>query len=161
MPETMKNQDDCRKIIEKYADTVYKLAFSKTGSKYDSDEIFQEVFLRYIKKKPIFNDDEHGKAWFIRVTINCTLSFIKKFKNSKIEEISENEFFEEKEYIDLYNELQKLPDNYREIIHLFYYEDMSVEMISKVLKRKPSTVRTQLTRARQMLKKYLKEEDYV
>lgn len=70
-------------------------------------------------------------------------------------------FFEEKEYIDLYNELQKLPDNYREIIHLFYYEDMSVEMISKVLKRKPSTVRTQLTRARQMLKKYLKEEDYV
>lgn len=152
MPKTMKNQDDCRKIIEKYADTVYKLAFSKTGSKYDSDEIFQEVFLRYIKKKPIFNDDEHGKAWFIRVTINCTLSFIKKFKNSKIEEISENEFFEEKEYIDLYNELQKLPDNYREIIHLFYYEDMSVEMISKVLKRKPSTVRTQLTRARQMLK---------
>lgn len=152
MPKTMKNQDDCRKIIEKYADTVYKLAFSKTGSKYDSDEIFQEVFLRYIKKKPIFNDDEHGKAWFIRVTINCTLSFIKKFKNSKIEE---------KEYIDLYNELQKLPDNYREIIHLFYYEDMSVEMISKVLKRKPSTVRTQLTRARQMLKKYLKEEDYV
>ena len=133
MPKTMKNQDDCRKIIEKYADTVYKLAFSKTGSKYDSDEIFQEVFLRYIKKKPIFNDDE----------------------------LSENEFFEEKEYIDLYNELQKLPDNYREIIHLFYYEDMSVEMISKVLKRKPSTVRTQLTRARQMLKKYLKEEDYV
>jgi Sigma-70 region 2. len=50
MPKTMKNQDDCRKIIEKYADTVYKLAFSKTGSKYDSDEIFQEVFLRYIKR---------------------------------------------------------------------------------------------------------------
>lgn len=70
-------------------------------------------------------------------------------------------FLKKKEYIDLYNELQKLPDNYREIIHLFYYEDMSVEMISKVLKRKPSTVRTQLTRARQMLKKYLKEEDYV
>lgn len=93
MPKNMKNQDDCREIIEKYADTVYKLAFSKTGSKYDSDEIFQEVFLRYIKKKPVFNDDEHGKAWFIRVTINCTLSFIKKFKNSKIEEISENEFF--------------------------------------------------------------------
>lgn len=55
----------------------------------------------------------------------------------------------------------KNQDDCRKIIHLFYYEDMSVEMISKVLKRKPSTVRTQLTRARQMLKKYLKEEDYV
>lgn len=69
--------------------------------------------------------------------------------------------FETEKTTNLYAELQQLPLKYREVIHLFYYENMSLEEISRILNRKNSTVRSQLTRARIILKKFMKEEDYV
>ena len=68
---------------------------------------------------------------------------------------------EDKEKVELFQELKKLPQRYREVIHLFYYEDLSVAQISEILHRKESTVRTQLTRARSILRSFMKEEDYV
>lgn len=148
-------------VIRHYADTVYRLAFARSGSQYDAEEIFQEVFLRYVKKKPVFWEEEHRKAWFLRVTVNCC----KKLQNSawrrRTQELDENIVFETQEEINLYRELQRLPAKYREVIHLFYYEDMTLEEISRMLKRKNSTVRTQLTRARAMLREFMREEDYV
>lgn len=154
--------DDCtEKVIRYYSDMVYRLAFARTGTKHDTDDIFQEVFLRYVKKNPVFVDEEHRKAWFIRVTINCSNSFWSSLWNKKTQELNDEILFETKESINLYSELQQLPPKYREVIHLFYYENMSLEEISIVLNRKNSTVRTQLTRARAMLKRFMKEEDYV
>lgn len=57
--------DSVENVIQFYSGMVYRLAFARTGTKYDADEIFQEVFLRYIKKRPKFNDEEHRKAWLI------------------------------------------------------------------------------------------------
>ena len=97
----------------------------------------------------------------IRVTLNCS----KKLWNSawirKTEPLNDSIPFETREDIELYYELQQLPSKYREVLHLFYYEDMSVEEIGMILNRKNSTVRTQLTRARAKLKDIMKEEDYV
>lgn len=154
--------DDCtEKVIRYYSDMVYRLAFARTGTKHDTDDIFQEVFLRYVKKNPVFVDEEHRKAWFIRVTINCSNSFWSSLWNKKTQELNDEILFETKESINLYFELQQLPPKYREVIHLFYYENMSLEEISIAFNRKNSTVRTQLTRARAMLKSFMKEEDYV
>ena len=154
--------DDCmEKVIRYYADMVYRLAFARTGTKHDADDIFQEVFLRYIKKKPIFVNEEHRKAWLIRVTINCSNNFWGSLWNKKMQKLSDEISIDSKEIISLYTELQQLPPKYREVIHLFYYENMTIEEISRTLNRKSSTVRTQLTRARAMLKKFMKEEDYV
>lgn len=151
--------DDCsEKVIRFYADMVYRLAFARTGIKCDADEVFQEVFMRYIKKQPVFENEEHRKAWLIRVTINCSNKLWNYAWRRKIEPLTETIPFEAKEDIDLYNELQQLPKKYREVIHLFYYEDMSLEEISQALNRKNSTVRTQLTRARALLKNVLKED---
>lgn len=69
--------------------------------------------------------------------------------------------FESKETADLYHELQKLPAKYRQVMHLYYYEDLKAEQIGKILNRKPDTIRTQLTRARAMLRDFMKEEDDV
>ncbi|WP_313130645.1 RNA polymerase sigma factor [Anaerocolumna sp.] len=151
--------DDCAEnVIKFYADMVYRLAFARTGTKYDADEVFQEVFIRYLKKQPVFENEEHRKAWLIRVTINCSNKLWGSVWKRKIEPLSETMPFETKDDIDLNNELQQLPLKYREVIHLFYYEDMSLDEISKVLNRKNSTVRTQLTRARALLKNLLKED---
>ncbi len=148
-------------IISIYADMVYRLAFARCGNKYDADEIFQEVFLRYVKKQPVFHDEEHCKAWLIRVTINCAKKLGASSWKRKTVPLVEELLWTEEEDLNLYYELQKLPPTYREVIHLFYYEDMSIDHISRVLKRKHSTIRTQLTRARAMLRNIMQEDDNV
>ena len=77
-------KDYIDKIVDKYSDLVYKLAFARTRQEHYAEEVYQEVFLRYIKAKPNFNDENHEKAWFIKVTINCSntfFQFINKFKH--------------------------------------------------------------------------------
>ncbi|MFI3116135.1 MAG: sigma-70 family RNA polymerase sigma factor [Clostridia bacterium] len=147
-------------VINHYSCMVYKLAFAKSGSKFDADDIFQEVFIRYIKKKPVFESENHRKAWLIRVTINCSITLLKNPFRKNTQKLDEQLEFRDKEILDLYNELQNLPQKYRDVIHLFYYEQFSIQEISSILKRKPSTIRTQLTRARDMLKQFISEEDY-
>lgn len=151
-------------VIKAYSNMVYRLAFSQTRDKHTADDIYQEVFLRYINKEPKFETEEHRKAWLIRVTINCCKklwgsSWIKK--TVALDENTPQEMFETKEENYLHCELTKLPMKYRAVIHLFYYEDLSVEDISKALNRKESTIRTQLTRGRSKLKEILKEDYHV
>lgn len=151
--------DGClESVIRAYSNMVYRLAFSQTRNKSNADDIYQEVFFRYIRKKPQFETEKHRKAWFIRVTINCCKKMWVSSWIRKIVPLDENIVFEMKEETNLHYELQKLPMKYRAVIHLFYYEDLSIEEISEILNKKPSTIRTQLTRARYKLKEILKED---
>lgn len=160
MREQLSLEADDAQVIEYYSDMVYRLAFARTGNKHDAEDVYEEVFLRYLKRKPKFESEEHRRAWFLRVTVNCSNTFMSSVWQKRTEGLSEEIPFTEKEHLDLYRELQRLPAKYRSVIHLFYYEEMSVEEIGCILKRKPATVRTQLTRARELLRGMLKEEDY-
>ena len=154
--------DDClENVIQAYSNMVYRQAFSYTRNKYDSDDIYQEVFLRYIRKKPVFETEEHRKALLIRVTINCCKKFRLSAWKTKIvplEEFENNLIFESEDENTLHHELMKLPPKYRTVIHLFYYENYSAEEIGGILDQKPSAVRMMLTRARRKLKKIIEEE---
>lgn len=153
--------DNLRQVIEEYKFTVYRLAYSLVKDPYDADDIYQEVFLKYLKKKPVFHSKEHEKAWFMRVTVNACKNFWKSAWQSRVEGIGEQDFSAyqpQEESEGLIETVKMLPEKYRVVIHLFYYEELSVEEIGHVLKRKPSTVRTQLTRARSLLKEILKED---
>lgn len=148
-------------VVKKYADMVYRLALVRTGNSWDADEVFQEVFLRYFRKKPVFYDENHRKAWLLKVTVNCSKKLQLSLWQKRFVRLDESIPFTEKEDISLFTYICRLPQKYRDVIHLFYYEDMSCDEIARLLGRKPSTVRTQLTRARAMLKEILQEEDYV
>jgi len=160
MREQLGLQADAGQVIEYYSDMVYRLAFARTGTKADAEDVYEEVFLRYLKRKPEFESEEHRKAWFLRVTVNCSNTFLSSQWQKRTEGLSEEIPFTTKEHQDLYRELQRLPVKYRSVIHLFYYEELSVDEIGRILNRKPATVRTQLTRARELLRGMLKEEDY-
>ncbi len=147
--------------VRRYADTVYRLAYARTGSREDAEDVFQEVFLRYIRKKPTFQDEEHRKAWLIRVTVNCAKSLRGSFWNRRTEGLNENLVFDSVKDYDLYYELMRLKPQEREVIHLFYYEDMTSKQIAQALGVTEAAVRTRLTRARKALKAFMKEEDYV
>ncbi|WDV45744.1 sigma-70 family RNA polymerase sigma factor [Clostridiaceae bacterium M8S5] len=156
------NEEDClESIIKTYSNMVYRLAFSQTRNKSNAEDIYQEVFIRYIRKKPQFETEEHCKAWLIRVTINCCKKLWASSWRKKTIPLDESIVFETKEETNLHYELQKLPIKYRAVIHLFYYEDLSVESISRILNKKQSTIRTQLTRARYKLKEIIKEDSNV
>lgn len=147
-------------IIRKYSSTVYKIAYSITSSKDDSDDIYQNVFLRYIRKKPAFNDAEHAKAWFIRVTINCANSFLTQAWNKKTEGLNDEIEYPQNEHIDLEFALKQLTPNCRTIIYLYYYEGYSTKEIASIMDMKDNAVRTSLSRSRDKLKTILEKEGY-
>ena len=153
-----------QKVIEKYSPMVYRLAYSLVKSRADADDIHQEVFLKYMKYRPRFESEEHEKAWFIRVTTNQCRNWWKMAWRKRVVSLSEykeddvTQDFSAKKNEDIIETVKLLPQKYRVVIHLFYYEELSIEEISNILGRKASTVRTQLTRARKQLSKLLKED---
>lgn len=151
--------DDCvDDVIERYAAMVYRLAFAEAKSRSDADDIFQEVFLRYINNSSAFENEDHRKAWLIRVTLNCAKKLWASSFYRRTTVLDESISYEIKEENDLHRALIQLPAKYSGVLHLFYYEDLSIEQISRTLGMKPSAVRTRLTRARRILKEKLKGE---
>ena len=143
--------DDCvDEVIDKYSNMVYRLALAHMKNKQDAEDVFQDVFLRYISKIRTFESEEHRKAWLIRVTINRSHSIWAAWFR-KTEPLDDSLVTETKEENDLTEYLALLPQKYRSVIHLFYYEELSIKQISEILDAKESTVRTWLTRARSIL----------
>ena len=146
--------------FQKYADTVYRLAFVRTKNKADSDDILQDVFLRYMKVWEKMESEEHVKAILLRITVNCSNSLKTSSWFKKTESLNENLIITDNyEDGDLLAEVLKLPQKYRTAIHLFYYCGYSVNEIADIEKINPSTVKTHLNRARSILKKTIKAED--
>lgn len=139
-------------MIEKYSDVVYRLALTRTNTKENSEDVYQEVFLRLAKKMPKFENEEHEKAWIIRVTINCSKNLLNSSFLKNTTEMKEEIVFETKERHDIYYAVQELPIKYRTIIYLFYYEGYKINEISKILKINENTIKARLSRARQKLK---------
>ena len=164
MADTFVQNESLETVIQRYKGTVYSVALSYVNSRDDADDIFQEVFLIYFRTNPQFNDEEHRKAWLIRTTINCSKRVVDSTYRKRtvpLDEMEEESFeFQTKEENAVYIALQALPEKYRTVLHLFYFEDMSIDMICKVLDLKSSTVKVQLMRGREMMKEKLKEEGY-
>lgn len=152
------NAKDYSDVISRYANMVYRLAINRTKNKPDAEDVFQDVFLKFVKQKKAFESDEHLKAWLIRVTINCSKNLLNSSWFRHTTPFVDNMVFETEEKTNVYHEVLKLPLKYRTVIHLFYYEDLPTSKISSILSVNESTVRSQLLRARQMLKVSLKGE---
>ncbi len=148
--------DDKQQIIEKYFDMVYHLAMAQVKNKTNADDIVQDVFLKYIQSAKRFESDEHIKAWLIRVTINCSHSLFTTSWYKKTVPLEDELVFEMEEKSDVYYAVLELPEKYRTVIHLFYYEDMSIAEISEALRIKETTIKSQLSRGREMLREKLK-----
>ena len=143
-------------VVEKYFNMVYKLALNQTKDRTHADDVTQEVFLRYIKKDYNFESEEHIKAWLLRVTINCSHNVFNSSWFKKTTPITEDIAFENEEVGDVYYATLELPQKYRTVIHLFYYEDFSIAEISRYLNVNEATIKSRLHRGREKLKEKLK-----
>ena len=159
----MNNTLTIDEIIDKYADMVYRIALTQMKNVDDAQDIFQEVFLRLVKHMDQLETEEHIKAWLIRVTINCSKTNLMSAwrKHTVALEEEQNQIaFETKEQSDLYEQIQKLQKKYRTVLYLFYYEELSVREISEITNQKETTIKSQLSRARNMLKDQLEKSGW-
>ena len=160
MDTALRTNASIENTLQKYADTVYRIAFARVGNAYDAEDIMQEVFLRFIRRKPSFENEEHEKAWFIKVTVNCSKSLLSSPWRRRVKSTDEPFPSLDTEKSETWYAVSTLSEKRRVIIHLFYYEDMSVADISKAMGISLSSVKTELHRARQQLKAILTDEEF-
>ncbi len=147
-------------ICEKYFDMIYKLALSQTKDQGHAEDVTSDVFLKFLSSSKDFESEEHIKAWLLRVTINCSKNVFSSTWFKKTVPLEETLLAEvPEEESEVYAKVLKLPQKYRAVIHLFYYEEFSVAQIAKYLELNESTVRTHLQRGRSLLKTSLEGED--
>ena len=153
--------DDARieACVRKYQNTVYRLAYARTHNRADADDIFQEVFLQYVRVRPSFESEEHEKAWFIRVTINRANSLWARAFRRRDEPLDDALPAPETPGRLLDDELRRLTPAYRTVLHLFYYERYTTAEIARLTGCRESTVRARLTRARAQLRGLLEGGD--
>ncbi len=134
---------------------LYLIAFSFTANQFDSEDILQDTFMKLYRSKTDFENDEHIDKWLTAVVVNESRNLLKSaFRKNKVtfEDYSAVYSFDCEQSEDLFNAVMSLTPKLRTVIHLFYYEDMSVEEIAKSMKIKQSAVKTRLHRARAQLK---------
>ncbi len=146
-------------VLSRYSDMVYRLAYARTKNRQDAEDITQEVFLKYMRSEKSFADEEHRKAWLLRVTANTSKSILTSAwakHYARMEELPE-ESCQIEEKSEVFYAVQKLPEKYRIVIQLYYYEELSVQEISEILSKKESTVKSLLRRGRERVKNLLEE----
>lgn len=144
--------------LRNHGDAILRLAYSYLHNMADAEDIVQETLLQLMKKAPSFESNEHEKAWLFRVAINQSKNKIKFNQRRRWEELSESLATEVPNDLSfVWEAVGALPVKYREVIHLFYQEDMSTAQIAELLQKQESTVRSLLHRARKQLKDKLKE----
>jgi len=142
---------------ELYSQELMNIAYGYTKNRDDSFDIMQTVFTKIINKPKQFVNLNEEKYWLIRITINECKDFLrKKAKYPVINDDLVNSF---PSPLNNTNELEKiaetvknLPEKYRSVIILFYYDELSIKEISKSLKITENAVKKRLERARKLIK---------
>lgn len=145
-------------LVCRYENMLYRVALSHTGVKEDAEDMVQETFLRWLSARPEFENEEHEKAWLLRVSINLCTNLVKKKGNRGTAELLDIYPADDPEQAELMDMVMRLPPNYRDAIYLFYYEGYSTAEIAGIMDQKESTVRSFLHRARKQLKGWLDDE---
>lgn len=146
-----------RTMFYKYADMIHRIGISYCDSSDLAEDVVQEVFLRYLNKAPAFENEVHEKAWFIRVTVNCCKSQLTNAWRRRTVPLvqvgqASSFHFEDPRQELLFEQVRQLPQKYRLVLYLRYYEDYSVNDIASLLHLTPNTVSARLSRARKKLK---------
>ncbi len=145
-------------IVNRWGDMVYRLALARTASVPDAEDVFQEVFLRYFRHEDKFHNDEYRKAWLIRCTLNRCKSLLSSPWRKRIVPLeTAEEVGVEDDYREVYSAVLSLPAKYRAVIHLHYFEGLSVFEMAQTLQLPEGTVKSQLSRGRDLLRDMLEE----
>lgn len=151
----MRSEEEANRAVDLYGDTVRRICMIHLKNKADTEDIFQDVFLKYVLRTAPFDSPEHEKAWIIRVTANACKDLLRSFFRSRtvsLDVLIETPREMPEDHSDILEAVLALPEKYKDPIYLHYYEGYTAEEIGRILGKNTNTVYTLLTRARQMLK---------
>ena len=144
-----------------YQRSLFAAAFNMCKNKQDAEDVVQDTFVQYYTTKKEFESEQHVRAWLMRVAVNKAKNINRTFwrrNKVSIEDYMETLVFETPEAETLFETVMQLPEKYRIVIHLYYYEDYTVSEIADILKLSESNVKIRLSRGRGMLRNAVKEE---
>ena len=161
MNDLISADDFIAKAVNEYSDTIYRIALNITKNKDDAFDVCQEVFVRLIKNKHKIKNADNLKAWLIRADVNCsnsckTSAYVRY--SVPLDDIAEQGVTDKTSDTTLFESVMSLPPKYSAVIYLFYYEDMKISEIAKVLDITQSAVKSRLVRGRKNLKKIIEKE---
>ncbi len=154
----MRSETEVNHAVEKYADMIRRVCFYHLKNRTDTEDVFQNVFLKYMLYDKPFFDSEHEKAWLLRISINACKDYLKNFfrRNTvPLEALNEIAANEEEKNLEVLESVLSLPAKYKDAVYLYYYEGYSAAEIGKILGKKENTVYSLLSRGRTMLKEKL------
>ncbi len=149
-------------IYERHSQTVYRVCFAYMKNPMDTEDAVQETFYRLISKNPILESEDHEKAWLIRTATNICKDELKHWWR-RHENIDDHHELQSEETIhtdDVFQAVMELPDKYKTVIYLYYYEGYNSAEIAKILRKPKATIRYHLHEARNLLKERLGEYIY-
>lgn len=158
----MRSEQEVNRAIERYADTVRRICMLHLKNRADTEDIFQTVFLKYLLHTAPFADDEHEKAWLIRVTINACRDLLRSFFRSRtvpLDVVAEQAAELPPDHREVLDAVLSLPQKYKDVVYLHYYEGYAAPEIGRILGKNVNTVYTLLNRAKQQLREKLGGED--
>ncbi len=151
------NQKAAR-LMDVHGNAILRLAYSYLHNMSDAEEILQDTLLKFLQTNPDLSSEEHEKAWLLRVAANLSKNRIRYNTIRDTDELKDELVAREREDLSfVWEAVKALPEKYREVIHLFYYEGRSTREIADILNRNESTIRSDLLRGREQLKSVLKE----
>lgn len=147
-----------KRVIDTYADMVRRICFVHLKNRYDTEDVFQNVYMKYFLYEGSFESSEHEKAWFARVTINACTDWLRALSRRKwvpLDVLAEECAEMDDSSKEVLEAVLKLPEKYRDVIYLFYYEEYPAVEIAKILGKKENTIYTWLSRAKEILREKL------
>lgn len=150
-------QEKLNELIARQGDRVYRMAFSICPG--EADDVWQEVFLQWLRKQPDFPDEARERAWLLKVTANLCRSRLRSPWYKRREELSATIPAPEAAGETLRELIERLPKDLRAAVYLHYYEGYSTKECAELLGVKESALRMRLHRARALLKNWIEEDD--
>lgn len=150
------------RLVKQYGDDVLRTALVILKSRELAEDVYQETFLRVCRSFSSYRRESSEKTWITSIAVNICRDYMRSAWKKRV--VVTEDFFtcasdsDTEEIIEkrsekqqLINSIMKLPDKYREIIHLFYYQEMDIKDIANVLKIPGGTVKSRLFKARNLL----------
>lgn len=142
-------------IVDEYSDMVTRICIVKLKNYTNAQDCYQNVFVKLYKKNPCFENREHLKRWLIKVTVRECINFSRQFWYKKVVCVDEIIARANEEEKGVMEEVLNLPDKYRDVVYLHYYEGYKISELSAMLNRKEGTIKAQLSRGRDLLRNVL------
>lgn len=146
-------------ILKTEGNAILRLAYTYLHNSSDAEEVLQDTLIQYMRKAPVFMDSDHERAWLMRVAVNLSKNLLRRNRIRQTEELNDNLIANQRPDLSyVWDGVKRLPQRYREVIHLYYYEQLTTAQIAQILRRRESTIRSDLYRGRMKLREQFKED---